>query len=159
MPEPIPQGDTRLLETDRAQRLLTSTAFARLAYVWTDGTPRVVPIWFHWTGEEIVFGSRIGAHKVRALHVRPAVAVTIDTEDPPSALLLRGEAAISIHDHLLDEVAAAARRYLGADGGAAWIANYHQDPHALARIAVRPRWVGLLDFDQRMPESMGGVSG
>jgi len=35
-----------------AQELLGSTELARLAYTWSDGTPRVVPIWFHWTGTD-----------------------------------------------------------------------------------------------------------
>jgi hypothetical protein len=48
------QGDVRLLETDLAQQLLRSSIPARLAFVWTDGTPRVVPTWFHWNGREIV---------------------------------------------------------------------------------------------------------
>ena len=44
------QGDLALLDDPVAQTLLQSTIPARLAYSWTDGTPRVVPIWFHWTG-------------------------------------------------------------------------------------------------------------
>lgn len=50
---PIPQGDLRLLDTDVAQRLLGSTIPARLAYVATDGTPRVVPTWFEWIAERL----------------------------------------------------------------------------------------------------------
>jgi hypothetical protein len=51
------QGDLALLNDPVAQGLLHSTNLARLAYMWRDGTPRVVPIWFHWDGEEIVLGS------------------------------------------------------------------------------------------------------
>jgi hypothetical protein len=50
------QGSLELLHDPIAQELLRSTLPARLAYTWPDGTPRVVPIWFHWTGEEIVMG-------------------------------------------------------------------------------------------------------
>ena len=50
----LPQGDLRLLESEAAKRLLASTVPARLAYVAADGTPRVLPTWFHWTGEELV---------------------------------------------------------------------------------------------------------
>ena len=52
------QGDLALLNDPIAQALLRSTIPARLAYSWTDGTPRVVPIWFHWTGEEFVSEAR-----------------------------------------------------------------------------------------------------
>ena len=61
------QGSFALLDDPVAQELLRSTSPARLAYVWTDGTPRVVPIWFHWNGKEIVLGTPPKAPKVQAL--------------------------------------------------------------------------------------------
>ena len=51
---PLRQGDLRLLEHPVAVQLLASAIPARLGYVAEDGTPRVVPTWFHWTGEELV---------------------------------------------------------------------------------------------------------
>ena len=50
----VPQGDLGLLKHPVAQELLASKIPARLAYVWTDGTPRVIPIWYHWNGREFV---------------------------------------------------------------------------------------------------------
>ena len=47
----LQQGDLALLNEPLAQELLHAAIPARLAYVWSDGTPRVVPIWFQWTGE------------------------------------------------------------------------------------------------------------
>jgi hypothetical protein len=49
-PKTLRQGDLQLLDSDLAQRLLASTELARLAYVTHDGTPRVLPMLFHWTG-------------------------------------------------------------------------------------------------------------
>lgn len=46
----LPQGDLGLLQSDVAQRLLSSTHFARLAFIAKDGTPRVIPMLFHWVG-------------------------------------------------------------------------------------------------------------
>ena len=43
----VKQGDLSLLEHPASQELLSSKIPARLAYVWTDGTPRVIPIWFY----------------------------------------------------------------------------------------------------------------
>jgi hypothetical protein len=60
-----------------AQELLSSKIPARLAYVARDGTPRVVPIWFHWNGKEIVLGTPPKAPKVQSLKERPKVALTI----------------------------------------------------------------------------------
>jgi hypothetical protein len=39
------------LRAEPAAQLLRSPLMARLAYTWTDGTPRVVRMWFHWTGD------------------------------------------------------------------------------------------------------------
>jgi len=75
-----------------AQRLLTSRIPARLAYCWKDGTPRVVPILFHWNGEEIVMCTPDRAPKLRALHDGDAVAVTIDSDEfPYKVLSVRGD--------------------------------------------------------------------
>src|SRR6266536_3471314 len=61
----LPQGDLRLLESDVAKRLLTSSIPARFAYTARDGTPRVVPTWFHWTGDELVMPTFLSAPHVR----------------------------------------------------------------------------------------------
>jgi hypothetical protein len=29
----------------------------------------------------------------------------------------------------------------------------------MARIAVRPTWVGVIDFESRLPSALGGVTG
>jgi hypothetical protein len=50
-PMTLGQGDLRLLESEAAQRLLSARIPARFAYLATDGTPRVLATWFHWTGE------------------------------------------------------------------------------------------------------------
>jgi len=165
--ESIPQGDLRLLDTDLAQRLLSSTIPARLAYVATDGTPRVVPTWFEWTGEEIVMatylagpaaGIRHPAARVAALRANPIVALTIDTEtSPPQSVTIRGRAEIDEIAGLAPEYVSAAHRYLGHDAAAAMLAGMDQPGTVQARIAVRPTWVGLLDFAERLPSPLGGV--
>jgi hypothetical protein len=162
-----PQGDLALLDTDLAQRLLAAPIPARMAFIALDGTPRVVPSWFHWTGDELVMptyvtGPRIGirhpAARVAALRARPDVAVTIDTETfPPQSLSLRGRVEITEVDGLAPEYAAAARRYLGEEAAAGMLAGMDQPGTVQARIALRPTWVGLLDFDNRMPSVQGGV--
>jgi len=51
---PVKQGSIDLLQYPASKELLQSTIPARLASVGTDGTPRVVPIWFHWNEREFV---------------------------------------------------------------------------------------------------------
>ncbi|MGP4104966.1 pyridoxamine 5'-phosphate oxidase family protein [Nonomuraea sp. KM90] len=163
----LPQGDLRLLETDLAQQLLTSTLFARLGLIWTDGTPRVVPTWFHWTGEEIVMatylagpamGVRHPARRVAALRMNAAVDLNISTDaNPPHALSIRGRAAVTEVDGVADEYVQAAERYLGKDAAASLLESAVRPGTRQARIAVRPAWVGLLDFQTRLPSPLGGV--
>jgi hypothetical protein len=165
--EVLPQGDLRLLQTELAQRLLRSTIPARLAFNWTDGTPRVIPTWFHWTGEEIVMGTYIArngspqpAHRLTALQANPQVAITIDTETlPPEVLLIRGLATVTEVAGVVPEYAMAARRYLGDEAGAGMISSIEPTQTRMARIAVAPSWVGLLDFQTRLPGTLGGVRG
>lgn len=163
----IPQGDLRLLETDVAQQLLRSSIPARIAYIALDGTPRVVPTWFEWNGETVVMatylagqaaGIRRPAARVAALRANPAVALTIDTEaSPPQCLTIRGRAEIDEVEGLAPEYVSAARRYLGEDGAAATVAAMDQPGTVQARITVRPTWVGLVDFGERLPATFGGV--
>jgi hypothetical protein len=163
----LEQGDLRLLETDTAQRLLASSIPARYAYTAPDGTPRVVASWFHWTGEEIVMPTflsaphvRHAAYRVRTLRANPAVAITIDTETfPPQALTIRGEASIAEVEGVPEEYALAAHRYLGEEQASAYLATLDDPVTRMARIAVRPAWVGLVDFQVRLPSALGGVMG
>jgi hypothetical protein len=150
----VQQGDVELLQDPVAQALLASRQPAHLAYTWSDGTPRVVPIWFTWTGEEIVFGTPRTSPKMRALRERNDVAVTIDDAGawPYRALLVRGTAAVEVLDDVVPEYAAAATRYFGPEQGAAWLAQIGGRP--MARVAVAPTWAAVLDFETRFPSAL-----
>lgn len=160
----LPQGDLRLMDTELAQRLLRSTVPARMAYTSRDGTPRVVPSWFHWTGEALVMATFLGAphiarpaRRLPALREHPDVAVTIDTDGfPPEVLLLRGRVTVEEVDGVVPEYAAAARRYLGEEGAAGYLASLDAPVTRMARISLRPTWTGLLDFDERPPGAFAG---
>lgn len=164
--EPLPQGDLRLLQTDLAQQLFRSPIPARLGYIATDGTPRVVPTWFAWTGADVVMatyvagpaaGIRHPAARIAALRANPAVALTIDTDAfPPTILTIRGRAEVDEVDGLAPEYVESAHRYLG-EAAPGMVARMDQPGTVQARIAVRPTWVGLLDFTERLPSPLGGV--
>jgi hypothetical protein len=154
-PMTLPQGDLGLLETEVAQRLLHSTELARLGYVAKDGTPRVVPMLFHWNGSEVVM-STFGGPKVGAIRARPTVAIMIDVAStPPESLSIRGDAVVTDVDGIVPEYALAQRRYAGEEQGAANVAAVDHPGTKMVRIAVRPAWVGVLDFKTRLP---GGVT-
>jgi hypothetical protein len=163
--ELLEQGDPGLLGSDLAKRLLASTIPARYAYTALDGTPRIVGSWFTWTGEELVMPTFISAphvshaaYRVRTLRANPDIAVTVDTETfPPEVLSIRGKAEITEIDGIAPEYAEAAHRYLGSEEATAYLAQIDHPSTRMARIAVRPTWVGLLDFQTRLPSALGGT--
>jgi hypothetical protein len=150
-----PQGSPDLLNDPIAQQLLHSTNPARLAYTWPDGSPRVVPIWFHWNGEEIILGSPPGAPKLHALQEHQRVAITIDDNAwPYKVLLIRGAARIEMVAGVASEYEAAAQRYLGGEQGRAWVSQVGSLVTQMARIAVKPERVGVIDFESRFPSAV-----
>ena len=66
------KGGPELFEDPIARELLASSIPARLAYTWTDGTPRVASLWFHWDGQELVMCTFRGAPKLKALKTMTA---------------------------------------------------------------------------------------
>jgi hypothetical protein len=162
----LAQGDLRLLGSEVAQRLLSSRIPARFAYLATDGTPRVLATWFHWTGQVLAMPTfpaaphvRHAPGRLRALRANPNVAVTIDTETfPPEVLALRGRVEISEVDGVPSEYAAAARRYLGEEAAGAYLEQIDQPETRMTMIDLRPSWVDVHDFRSRLPSALGGIA-
>ena len=138
-----------------AQELLQSKIPARLAYVWTDGTPRVVPIWFHWNEREIVMASPEKAPKLKALAKNPKVSLTIDDNTfPHKVLLIRGTARLERVEGVVPEYAKAAERYFSAAQAEAWLSQLRKLVSSMVRITITPEWVGVLDFQARFPSAL-----
>ena len=153
--QPVQQGDISLLQLPAAQELLQSKIPARLAYVWTDGTPRVIPIWFHWDGKEFVMASPPKAPKLKALRKNPKVSLTIDDNVfPHKVLLVRGSARLEEVDGIVPEYLAAAERYFDPELAQAWIKQLRTLVSSMVRITITPEWVGLLDFKTRFPSAL-----
>jgi len=92
---------------------------------------------------------------VRALTIHPEVALTIDDSQwPYKVLLIRGIASIEAVDGIAPEYAAAAIRYFGEEQGRAWMEQMSSMAAQTARIPVRPTWVGLLDYEERLPSTI-----
>jgi hypothetical protein len=138
-----------------ARRLLESPIPARLAYLALDGTPRAIPIAYHFTGEAFVMATPDSAPKVAALQANPAVALTIDTDSqPPLVLMVRGQVSVRIVDGVVPEYLAANRRMMPQP---AW-EPFEQQVTALydrmARIELRPTWATVFDFQTRAPQTV-----
>lgn len=151
----LPQGDVRLLGTDIAQRRLTANSPLRLAYVALDGTPRALPVNFQWTGEEIVMGGFAPSARGRALLANPNVALTLDTDDqPPEVLLIRGRAEVTEVRGVVPEYEQYMRAGMPPEAADAYFAELVRREVVMERIAVRPAWVGVVDFTTRFPAAM-----
>lgn len=149
------QGDVGLLNDPVAQQVLESPLPAHLAYNWSDGTPRVVPIGFHWNGKEIVFGTPVDAPKTKVMRDGMKVAVTIDSITMPyKVLMIRGSVRVDTVDGIAPEYAAMCRRVMGEEGGAAWLAQLAPMTPRMTRIFVTPEWVGIQDFETRFPNAL-----
>lgn len=164
----IPQGSLELLETPLARKLLASAIPARMAYTAKDGTPRIVASWFQWNGSELVMPTYIRAphipvpaRRLAMLRARPDVAISIDTESTPAQVLtIRGQAEITEVDGVDPDYAVSARQYLGEEGARQLLDLIDHPDTRMARITVRPTWVGLLDFGgERLPGVMAPPGG
>jgi len=154
---PVKQGDLGLLQQPASRELLHSKIPARLAYVWTDGTPRVIPIWFHWNGHDIIMATPPKAPKLKALGKNPKVSLTIDDNTfPHKVLLIRGTARLDPVEGIVPEYAAAAERYFGPEQGKGWVNHLRSMISSMVRITITPEWVGLLDFQTRFPSALAG---
>ena len=155
-----PDARTILQTNLVAQQLLQSAIPAHLAYTWHDGTPRVVPMWFHWTGEDLVMGAPPNAPKVPALAEHPDVAVAIDSNEwPYQVLTIRGTATVAEEEGFFPEYAAMARRYLGEAGSEQFMRLATLRFTRWARITVHPEAVRLLDLRPDLPSAWTEPSG
>jgi hypothetical protein len=151
----VHQGNLELLQHPASQELLHSKIPARLAYVWTDGTPRAIPIWFHWNGRDIIMATPPKAPKLKALARNPKVALTIDDNIfPHKVLLVRGTARLETVDGIVPEYAAAAERYFEPELAQAWLQQLRSQISSMVRITITPEWAALLDFKTRFPSAL-----
>jgi nitroimidazol reductase NimA-like FMN-containing flavoprotein (pyridoxamine 5'-phosphate oxidase superfamily) len=107
---------TQVMNDPLAQELLNSNIPARLAYTGLDGSPRAIPIGFHWDGTRFVIGTATNSPKMQALRANPKVALTIDTNAfPPHILLVRGTASVEIVDGVAPEYLEGSRKYVAPE--------------------------------------------
>jgi hypothetical protein len=143
-----------VLNEPLAQQLLTAPLLARLAYVAADGSPRVIPVGYLWTGRTIVVCTATTAPKVRAIAADPRVAITIDTPGPPAQVLsVRGRADIETVAGIPPEYLAAVAKGVSADEAAEFESRVRGVYREMARISIDPEWAAIYDFGAgRVPQ-------
>jgi hypothetical protein len=149
------QGNLSLLEHPIAQELLNSSIPARLAYTWTDGSPRVIPIFFLWAGGEIVVYSPPTAPKMKALRSGSRVALTIDSNDwPCKVLMIRGETRVEQVEGGAAGYASVGERYIGKENAQAYASQFQVWFPQNYRITIKPDWVALINYEDRFPSAI-----
>lgn len=150
----------QVLNDPLAQKLLQSDIPARLAYTGTDGFPRAIPIGYYWNGEAFIMATVPHAPKVRALRANPRVALTVDTVAfPPHVLLVRGHASLTVVDGVPYEYLEASKKSIrDPQQFAAFEAQVRGLYKQMARIAITPVWVKLLDFEDQAAEPCRAVA-
>jgi pyridoxamine 5'-phosphate oxidase-like protein len=147
-----------VLNDPLAQELMASSIPARVGYTSVDGSPRVVPLGFHWNGEQFVICTVPGAPKVRALAANPQVALTIDTVTfPPHVLLVRGRASLDTVEGVPPEYLEASRKQIADAEMPAFEAQVRQLYRQMVRITIEPHWAKVLDFETRLPTPIENV--
>ena len=132
--------------------LLAGPNLARLAYVGLDGRPRVVPIWFDYREGGITMITGPKAEKARALAANGAVALTIDSSQPPyKVLLVQGDAKIAEVEGMAPEYPEIVRRYLGPATDA-YLGQLRVKRQVRIRVALCS-W-RIFDFVKRYPQSL-----
>jgi hypothetical protein len=140
-------------ELEPAEEILRTATLARLAYDGIDGTPRVIPIGFLWTGGAVVVATHPSAPKYKALRARPRVALTIDTPSPTRSVLLRGDAEIDVVDGVAPEYLEAAAKSMEGEQLATFEAAVRETYDQMARISIVPDWARYFDFETgRVPD-------
>lgn len=151
-----PQDVAAVLDRPLSRELLARD-IARLAYIATDGTPRAIPIGFSWNGSTLVVCTPPNAPKLPALARKPAVALTIDTEvHPPAILLIRGTAELDPTDGIPDEYVEANTSYtMTPEQRDEWereVRALYVD--GMVRIVITPTWAKLIDFETTLPSAV-----
>jgi len=152
---PTSQGDVGLLQDPVAQQLLQAKGPAHLAYNWRDGTPRVVPIGFHWNGEEIVMATAVDAPKTKVLTNDSKVAVSINRDFSVSKTLpTRGTVRVDTVEGIAPEYTAMIHRTMSQEDAEALLKEAARLCPRMTLIFIHPDWVGILDFETRLPSAV-----
>ncbi|MCA1587475.1 MAG: pyridoxamine 5'-phosphate oxidase family protein [Chloroflexi bacterium] len=80
--QPMTHQQARPAPGPSAAAALEFHPVAWLSSVRRDGSPHLVPVWFHWDGELVVAFSKPYARKVQNLRTQPRVMLAVGTPGP-----------------------------------------------------------------------------
>jgi hypothetical protein len=114
-----------------------------------------VAYWFIWNGQEIVLATATDAPKTKVLKNGSKEALSIDRDSsPPKILLIRGTVRVDTVEGIAPEFAAMIRRTMSEEDGQALLIETTRLYPRMTRIFIHPDWVGILDFETRLPSAI-----
>jgi PPOX class probable F420-dependent enzyme len=129
-------------ETQR-EEFLAGKHVAVLSVAATDGRPPAsVPIWYSYTpGGNILVNTGVEARKTKLIERSGVVTLVVQREDPPyQYVVVEGTIVDTVSPAPLDVREAIAIRYLGDEGGRAFVQGMADRPGIL--FTIRPdRWI------------------
>ena len=133
---------TAFSETKR-QEFLAALHVGVLSVAATDGRPPAsVPIWYDYTpGGNIRVNTGAGSRKAKLIERAGVVTLVVQREDPPyQYVVVEGTVVDTTTPAPLDVREAIAIRYLGEEGGRAFVSSIKDQPGVL--FTIRPdRWL------------------
>ena len=137
------------LTVDDLADLLEQPVLAVLASHRRDGRMLLSPVWFEWLDGGFSIVTWANDVKSRSLKRDPRASVLVAGNTPPyPGIEVCGEASVSAAPDLHARIARMARRYMGAERGAAYAAAYADV--ALELIRVEPGGIRAWDFADDM---------
>jgi PPOX class probable F420-dependent enzyme len=133
---------TAFSETKR-QEFLAALHVGVLSVAATDGRPPAsVPIWYDYTpGGNIRVNTGAGSRKAKLIERAGVVTLVVQREEPPyQYVVVEGTVVDTTTPAPLDVREAIAIRYLGEEGGRAFVSSIKDQPGVL--FTIRPdRWL------------------
>lgn len=130
---------------DELDAFLSEPHVARLSTINPDGTPHTLPIWYEWSGGEIVVSTQRIQRKVRNIERDPRVTVLIDSSTMPyRGAMIQGEAVIESEGAVGRRVSIFERYFGDRDAATAYAAALAEkwDPVIVRIVPTR-----IISFD------------
>lgn len=139
----LPASMSRPLGAAQREEFLAAKHVGVLSVATTDGRPPAsVPIWYDYTPDGLIrINTGAASRKVRLIKQAGAVTLVVQREEPPyQYVVVEGSVVDTIEPAPRDAREAIAIRYLGEEGGRAFVDGMKDIPSVL--FLVRPdRWI------------------
>lgn len=108
---------------------------AKIATIGDDGSPYLVPVWYHWDGHFLYMAGRKRSEWVGHIAKRPRVAVLVDETVPPlRRVLFVGTAELVEPGPEWKEYSAAvSKKYMG-EGGEKYASDSSDQPRRFVKV-------------------------